>query len=82
VTEGQQLEFEKPRGINRVEVRAGYAQAHVSDLPRPLTESRLAVLKAIAQAQISLDFLKLTQSGLSFLILEAFSAKTKEVLSK
>jgi aspartokinase len=65
-----ETEFEKRRGISRVEVREGYAQVHVSDLSEPLTEARLAVLKAANAAGISLDFLKLTPDGMSFLVKE------------
>ena len=60
--------FEKRRGISSVEQRTGYAQVHVSRLPEPLIESRLRVLGAIADGGISIDFLKFTQSGLSFVI--------------
>lgn len=60
--------FEKRRGINKVEVRTGYAQVHVSRLDQPITESRLQVLGAVADGGITLDFLKLTQSGLSCLV--------------
>ncbi|MBX7131575.1 MAG: hypothetical protein K1X67_02740 [Fimbriimonadaceae bacterium] len=59
--------FEKKRGIISVEIRQGYSQVHVMDL-EPTLDRRLAVLDAVAHAQISLDFLKLTTDGLSFLI--------------
>lgn len=62
--------FEKKRGISRVEIRTGFAQAHVSQLADPVVETRLGVLGAIAEAGVTLDFLKLTQSGLSFLVRE------------
>jgi len=63
-----QTDFEKPRGVNRVEVRDGFAQAIVEDLEGNVPERRIAVLKAIADAGVSLDFLKLAPRGLSFLI--------------
>ena len=63
-------EFEKRRGISRVEVRSGYAQVHVFDLVEPLTQSRLAVLENAAAARVSLDFLKFTPDGMSFLVRE------------
>ena len=66
MTEG--TSFEKPRGVSRVEVRHGFAQVHVSGIVGDLMTERLAVLAAVADAGISLDFLKLTQSGLSFLV--------------
>jgi aspartokinase len=64
------MEFEKPRGVSRVEVRDGYAMAHISGLTGNLAEARLDVLDIVASTGISLDFLKLTPAGLSFLILE------------
>ncbi len=73
-------EFEKPRGVSRVEVRRGYAQVHVTGLKEPLADTRLAVLRAIAEAAISLDFLKLTQSGVSFLIPEAATDAARSAL--
>jgi aspartokinase len=60
--------FEKRRGISSVEVRAGFAQVHVSRLASPVMENRLLVLGAVADGGISIDFLKLTQSGLSFVV--------------
>src|SRR3989304_5337634 len=75
-------EFEKPRGVSKVEVRSGYAQVHVTGLPAPLPESRLAVLKAVSDAKISLDFLKLTQDGLSFLVPESLADTAKSLLNK
>lgn len=62
--------FEKRRGISNVEVRPGYAQVHVSRLPAPVMEGRLRVLGAVADGGISIDFLKLTGSGLSFVVEE------------
>lgn len=74
-------DFEKPRGVNHVEVRDGYAQVHVSALTgnRPL--QRLEVLEAVAMAEVSLDFLKLTQSGLSFLVPENRSEDVERALA-
>ena len=64
----QGTEFEKQRGVNRVEVRHGFAQVHVSRIVGDLMTERLGVLKAVSDAGVSIDFLKLTQSGMSFLI--------------
>jgi aspartate kinase len=66
-----ETDFEKKRGVSRIEVRPGFAQVHVSRLDENLMESRLTVLKALADAQVSIDFLKLTPSGLSCLVSEA-----------
>lgn len=60
--------FEKKRGISRVEIREGYSQIHVRGLPEPVMDSRLAVLELVKGEGISLDFLKLTSDGLSFLV--------------
>lgn len=74
--------FEKRRGINSVEIRTGYVQVHVSKLAQPLPESRLNVLAAVADAGVSIDFLKLTQSGLSFLVPEESSSAISDALSE
>ncbi|MBL8065443.1 MAG: hypothetical protein JNM34_06240 [Chthonomonadaceae bacterium] len=66
---GKETEFEKPRGINRVEIRRGFVTVHVS------TRSRIEVLRAMSQAGVSLDFLKLTQSGMSFVVPESLGTK-------
>lgn len=72
--------FERRRGISRVEVRSGLAQVHVGQLGEPLMTRRLDVLRAVADAGISIDFLKLTQSGLSFIIPSERSAETEAAL--
>lgn len=64
----QHTEFEKRRGVSRVEVRSGFAQAHLGNLGEPLAAQRLTVLEAVSTAGISIDFLKMTPMGLSFLI--------------
>ena len=63
-----ETDFEKRRGINAIEVRTGYTQVHVTGLQSPIASSRIQVLTEIANAGISLDFLKLTPTGLSFII--------------
>lgn len=67
----QETAFEKQRGISQIEVRSGFAQVHISQLSEPLHDNRLIVLKSVAEAGVSVDFLKLTPSGLSFVITEA-----------
>lgn len=74
--------FEKRRGINSVEVRAGFAQVHVSRLEQPIMENRLQVLGAVADGGISIDFLKLTQSGLSFVVPEEFADSIAQALQQ
>jgi len=61
-------EFEKQPGVSKVEVRHGFAQVDISHLQGDLAEARLKVLKLVYDAHISLDFLKLTQSGLAFIV--------------
>ena len=72
--------FEKQRGIGLVEVRGGYAQVHVSRLAEPIHDHRLDVLKVVAEAGTSVDFLKLTPSGLSFLVSESEVNETRKAL--
>ncbi|MGV3617558.1 MAG: hypothetical protein ACO1SV_19710 [Fimbriimonas sp.] len=76
-----ETEFEKPRGVSRVEVRDGYAQAHVRDLMGDTTQARLLVLQTVAAAGISIDFLKLTPSGMSFLVSEEQASPLGEALT-
>jgi aspartokinase len=59
--------FEKKRGVSSVEVRSGFALVHVDGLGEPLMQKRIGVLRAIANIPVSIDFLKLTTDGLSFL---------------
>lgn len=73
-------EFEKPRGVSQIEVRHGFAQVHVSNLSEPIAERRLGVLKSISDAKISLDFLKLTQGGLSFVVDEQKAPSAQSAL--
>lgn len=77
---GRETAFEKQRGIGLVEVRTGFAQVHVSELPTPVHEGRLTVLKAVAEIGISMDFLKLTPSGVSFIIANGNSADVENAL--
>ncbi len=65
-----ETQFERPRGVSNVEVRGGYAMVHVSDLDGDMGQARLHVLQVVASGGISLDFLKLTPNGLSFLVSE------------
>ena len=80
VAEVQETAFERPRGISRVQIRQGYALVHISQMHAPLMDARLALIEAIAKAGISIDFLKLTQTGLSFLVPEALAEKVDTTL--
>jgi aspartate kinase len=72
--------FEKGRGINHIEVRLGYANVHVSGLSSPVVTERMKVLKAVADAGVSLDFLKLPQDGLSFVVNSEETGRVEEAL--
>lgn len=80
ITPNRETAFEKQRGISQVEVRGGYAQVHVSRLEEPIHDNRLRVLKSVAEAGVSVDFLKLTPSGLSFVIADANSSDVDRAL--
>ncbi len=78
---GLETIFEKQRGISRVESRHGYAQVHVSQIETRVMETRLRVLEGVADAGISMDFLKLTPTGMSFMVREDCSATIEEILA-
>lgn len=73
-----QTDFEKPRGVSRVEVRDGFAQVFVESVASDTR--RIATLKAIAGAGVSLDFLKLAPDGISFLVPSEKAAAVDEAL--
>jgi hypothetical protein len=75
-----ETDFEKPRGISSVEVRPGFTQVHVTGLAEPVSKSRVQVLNAVAAAGVSLDFLKLTPKGLSFLVPSTKTEVVKETM--
>lgn len=77
----QDTVFEKGRGVSKVEVRSGFAQAHLSNLGSPLAAKRLEVLKSVADSGISIDFLKMTPMGLSFLIPEDQVGRLNDALT-
>ncbi len=77
-----ETDFEKQRGISHVEVRTGFTQVHILDLMAPTAKSRLKVMKAVADAKISLDFLKLTPTGMSFVIPANQTQTISDTLSK
>lgn len=75
-----ETEFEKKRGVSRLEVRHGFAQVHVSQIVGDVMQGRLFVLQAVADAQISLDFLKLSPSGMSFLVPEGSAEAVQKAI--
>lgn len=76
-----ETEFEKPRGVSRVEVRDGYAQVHLSELAGEPVQARLKVLESVAAAGISIDFLKLTPGGMSFVVSEEQAGPLADALA-
>jgi aspartokinase len=74
--------FEKRRGISNVEIRPGFTQVHVTGLSAPLMPVQLSILKSVSDAGISIDFLKLTQDGLSFLAPENVATVLEGLLTK
>lgn len=83
-----ETEFEKPRGINKVEIRNGFVTVHITDLVDSpdqavdVAEARLRVLGIIGKAGISIDFLKLTENGLSFVAPESLKGQLESVLEE
>jgi aspartokinase len=65
-----ETQFEKPRGVTDVKSRDGFAQVHATGLDGNIVDGRLRLLTAVAAADVSIDFLKLTPTGLSFLVAE------------
>src|SRR5208283_4187510 len=74
-------EIENKPGVNRVDVRHGLAQANIYDLEAPVMDGRLGVLQAVADAKISIDFLKLTENGLAFIVPDALAGTVEQVLA-
>ncbi len=66
----QETAFEKRRGVSKVEVTPGFAQVHISNLPDPVQDHRLLALQQLKECGIGLFFLKLTPTGISFLVHE------------
>ncbi len=78
-----ETEFEKPRGIYKVEIRRGFLTVHVSSLdPGDPTQAILSVLKLLRESKMSIDFLKLTKLGLSFVTPESLKSQVSQVLQQ
>lgn len=71
----QETAFEKRRGVGKVEVQSGFAQVHVSELAEPIHPRRLRALQILKDEGVGLFFLKLSPTGLSFLIQEGNAIK-------
>jgi len=75
-----ELEFERPRGISHLEVRTGFAQLQVQEIPEPLLDHRLEVLRRLSESGISIDFLKFTQEGLSCVVAQEDAVRIQGAL--
>lgn len=75
-----ETEFERQRGIIETEIREGFALFEVDGLAEPLAESRTKTLERIAKAGVSIDFLKLTSDGLSFVVQESDAPQVTQAL--
>lgn len=76
-----QTTFETQRGISSVEVSRGHSLVIVTGIPEAeADEKRLFALRRLALAGLSIDFLKLSLDGFSFLVPEDDGAKAEEAL--
>jgi aspartokinase len=78
----QETAFEKRRGVSKVEVRHGYARVHLSQIEQHLMQERLRALRYVSEREISIDFLKLTPTGLSFIVPDAHAQAVHEALQE
>lgn len=73
--------FETKRGISDVEISYGHAWVVVSGIPEELTSARrLQALEVLKDSGISIDFLKLSLDGFSFVVPEELGARVQEAL--
>lgn len=72
--------FEKARGVNRVEIRSGFASARIGGLSGDVQKERLRVLKPVYDSEISFDFLKFAADGMSFVVASDMREKLESVL--
>lgn len=63
-----ETDFEKARGVNKIEIRTGFASARITGLGDDVTKQRLAILNKVYDQEISLDFLKFSADGMSFVV--------------
>jgi len=73
--------FETKRGISDVEVSYGHAWVVVSSFPKDSASSRrIQALQVLKESGISIDFLKLSFDGFSFVVPEAMGTRVQEAL--
>jgi len=77
-----ETEFEKQRGISRVELRRGYAQVSISGINDAVDQGRLSALELMKNSGINIDFLKFTPDGLSFLVADADAGRVATELAR
>jgi aspartokinase len=74
--------FERPRGVDKVELQHGYTTIHAGPLPEPVAASRLELLRSVAAQGVSIDFLKIDGASLSFVLPEAARASCEAALAQ
>lgn len=79
---GGETVFERPRGLSQIEILSGYAQIQISGLRTANIESLLEVLKVVSDGGVSIDFVKLTAKGFSFVCAEGSTSKVEELLQQ
>ncbi len=77
-----ETEFERPRGVSDIQVRDGYSNVRAWGLESPLQASRIRVLAEVAEQSISLDFLKFTPDGLSFVVPDSDQSGVEEAMRR
>lgn len=78
-----QTTFETARGISKIEVSSGHALIVVTKLcDNENGAKKNSALMAIKQAGISIDFLKLSSDGFSFIVPEEDAQAAKDALCK
>lgn len=77
----ENLKFEKPRGVSKITVRDGLVQVHITGWTQEIPSKRIDVLARLAKHNISIDFLKITPTGVSFVASESKAAEIEQILA-
>ncbi len=78
-----QTTFETTRGISSIDISQGHALIIVSNISENENgKQKISALKAIKQSGISMDFLKLSADGFSFIVPEEAAQSAKDALCK
>ena len=78
----ERKELDTHRGVSHVERRPGLAQVHVNLDRSRLSQARLDVMQAIADDGMTLNFVKLTPAGISFLVREETQKQIGDLLTR